>query len=226
MMRSMTYSTLILTVAVSAALGQPINPKVSINANRYAQTPWYGEPGIRQQLKLTDEQYARLNQVYTKAYNTFNQSAADLGNLTDQQRQERIAQNYSTFYKNLDTSSQDLLSPEQRTRYSQLWMQYRGYDSLLDPTVRQKLNLTDAQVAELRQYNTDYQQKMNDYIQQYGTNRDAAMKGYQVLQPQVGQRINQVLTEQQRGQWGEITGSPYRFQPFYGYGTPPAAPTK
>jgi len=220
MLRSMSLSTVILAVAASAALGQPINPKGGINANRYAQSPWYGEPGIRQQLKLTDEQYARLNQGYTQAYNTFNQSSAELGTLTDQQRQERLDQNYNTFYKSLDTSSQDVLTPEQRTRYNQLWYQYRGYDALLDPTVRQKMNLTDAQIAELRKYNTEYQQKIGEYTRQYGANKDAALKGYQEIQPQVGERINRVLNEQQRTQWGEMTGSPYRFQPFYGYGTP------
>jgi len=98
-------------VVANTAFGQVINPKGGINANRYAQSPWFGEPGIRQQLKLTDEQYARLNQGYASAYKTFNESTADLANLSEQQRQDRLNQNYNTFYKSLDTAGQDVLTP-------------------------------------------------------------------------------------------------------------------
>jgi len=86
------------------------------------------------------------------------------------------------------------------------------------------LNLTDAQVAELQKYNTAYQQRYGDLTRQYPTSREAAVKGYQEIYPQVGQRINQVLTEQQRQQWSGMTGDAYRFEPFYGYGAPQKAP--
>lgn len=220
MTRAILVFVAFMAVTVDAAVGQQPNPKASTNINRYGSTPWYGEPGIRQQLKITDEQYGRLNQNYSSAYNTFNQSASELGNLTEQQQRDRLNQNYGTFYKNLDTSTQGVLTPEQRARYNQLWIQYRGYDALLDPSNRQTMNLTEAQAAALQKYNTEYQQKMNEYTQQYGTNKEAATKGYQQIQPQINERINQTLTEQQRQRWSEMTGSPYRFQPFYGYGNP------
>jgi len=186
---------------------------------RYGQQPWFGEPGIRQQLKLTDEQYNRLNQAYSPAYSSLNNSMAGLGSLNERERQARIQQNYGTFSRSLGTAYQDVLSPEQQARFNQLWSQYRGYDALLDPTTAQKLNLTEQQLQDLRKYDAAYQQRMQQLWTQYGTNKDMALNAYKQFQPQVSQQINGTLTPEQSRQWQQMTGEPYGFTPFYGYTT-------
>jgi len=185
---------------------------------RYAPTPWYGERGVRNQLKLTDEQYQRLHQGYGTAYSGIAPPTAT--DLTEQQRQERMQQNYATFYKNLDTSTRQVLTPEQQNRYNQLWMQYRGYDAVLDPTTREKLKLTDAQVQLLNKYNTEYHRQYGNLVSQYGKNPKDANTAYNELNPYVGNRISSVFDENQRRQWTDMTGAPYRFEPFYGYANP------
>jgi len=183
----------------------------------YYQQPWFGQNGVRQQLKLTDDQYNRLNQTYGPLYQRWDQSWNGMNNIPEAERQARMNESYSTFYRDQDNAYKNILTPEQQSRYNQLSLQYRGYDALLDPTTRQKLNLTDAQVNQLRQYDTEYGKQMDTFLNQYRTNPSEANNAYNKIQPQVNDRINQVLNDQQRRQWTEMTGPPYRFEPFYGY---------
>ena len=224
MVRSLLSCGVVLLLSAAAVNAQGTGnekPPLSRNTyNRFGPQPWYGQAGVRQQLKLTDEQYNRLNQTYTNAYSGYNSAVSPADGLTEAQRQERMRQGTTTFYKNLDTSYQGVLTPEQQQRYSQLWSQYRGYDALLDANNAQKLKLTDAQIQSLRKYDQEYHQQMSRYNSQYGTNRDDAIQGYNTLQPRVAEQVNSVLTPEQRRQWTEMTGAPYRFEPFYGHTNP------
>jgi Spy/CpxP family protein refolding chaperone len=192
----------------------------------YYARPWYGEPGIRQQLKLTDEQYNRMTQAYDPSYQRLNQAINNSKVSTEQERRAIMNEAYSGFYRDQSNAYKDILTPEQQSRYNQLWNQYRGYDALLDPTTRQKLNLTDKQIQQLQKYDAEYQQQFGSLHNTYTQNRDNAVNSYNQMWPQVSTRIGQVLTPDQQRQWAEVTGTQYRFQPFYGYTPGPAAGTK
>jgi len=184
---------------------------------RYGQQPWFGEPAIRQQLKLTDDQFNRLNQSYGPAYSSLNSSMAGLDALNERERQARLQQNYDTFSRSLGTAYQDVLNPEQQTRFNQLWTQYRGYDALLDPRTAQKLKLSEQQIQDLRKYDATYQQRMQQLWAQYGTNKETALNAYKQFQPQISEQISRTLTPEQVREWQQMTGESYRFTPFYGY---------
>jgi len=186
---------------------------------RYGQQPWFGEPGVRQQLKLTDDQFNRLNQSYGNAYSSLQNSMSGLGTLNERDRQARLQQNYGTFSRSLGTAYQDVLTADQQARFNQLWSQYRGYDALLDPTTSQKLNLTEQQIQDLRKYDAAYQQRMQQLWTLYGTNKDMALNAYKQLQPEFNQQLSRTLNPEQLRQWQQMNGDPYRFTPFYGYTT-------
>lgn len=200
-----------------AGVGNDKAPFTGTHFNRYWQQPWFSEPGVRQQLKLTDEQLSRLNQAYGSAYSSFNDSTTGFQNSTEAQRQERLRQSYGTFHKGLDAASRDVLTPAQQPRFNQLWMQYRGYDAVMDPATARQLNLTDEQIQTLRKYDAAYQQRMTELLSQYRKDKNVAIQGFEQLQPQVSQQIYQVLNPDQRLRWDAMSGDRYRFQPFYGY---------
>ena len=125
--------------------------------NGINQTPWYSVPVVRQQLNLTDDQYGQLNNSYNTAYTTYNTGITGLNDgLTDEQRAQQTAQLNGTFYTNWNQATNKVIvDPAARQRFNQAYWQYQHYGAFSDPTVRQQLNLTDAQIKQFQTYDRD-----------------------------------------------------------------------
>jgi len=171
----------------------------------FGQNPWFSDPAVRKQLNLNDEQYNKLNQAYGQAWNQFRTgSGTSTGN--DQQSQDRMNQNWGHFNSSVHKTANEILDPQSRGRFNQLWNQYRGYDVFNDPETKQKLNLTDEQMQKFRQASQDYYTQQN----QGGTGADAERR-WSEGRRKMGENINSILNEQQRQTWREMTGEPYNF---------------
>jgi len=181
----------------------------------YSQTPWFSNQDIRQQLKLNDEQFNRLNKSYGESWNRYQQQLGELGkNLTDQQRSERMRNLERNFYNDFTSSTNQVFTdPAQRQRYNQLYWQYMGYNAFQDPTIQQKLNLTDEQRQKLEQYSRDWQRQMSDFNRSYQTDREGTTKRFNEARRQAMDRLNNILTKQQQQTWQQMVGDPYNFQP-------------
>lgn len=178
------------------------------------QTPWFADQSIRQQFKWNDDQYNRLNTAYQKSYSSYQQELNRLNSLPAEQRQQRMSELQGNFWKDFSTTTNEVITdPQQRQRYNQLYLQYRGYGAFEDPMIAQKLNLTDEQRQKLRQFGTEWSTQMGTLGQSYRTDREGATKRFQQMQSQSGERINSVLTPEQQRSWREMTGESYQFQP-------------
>jgi len=179
------------------------------------QTPWFSNPQVRQQFKLTDQQYNALNQAYGTAWQQYQQGIQGLDKgLTDAQRAQRIQEMQQGFYRNFGTNlSQTINDPQQLQRFQQMQLQYRGYGAFSDPTVQEKLKLTPEQRQKLGQYGTEWEKEMTGLAQGYEKDPTAAGKRFSELQTQAGERLNTILTPEQQRAWQEMTGPRYTFQP-------------
>ncbi len=178
------------------------------------QTPWFGNPNVRQQLGFNDTQFSQMNNAYRQAWSAYQQGLTKMTpNLTPEQRSEQMRTLQQNFYNNFSQSTSGILTdPQMRNRFNQLSYQYRGYDALLDPSVQRDLKFTDEQRQKLNEYNQNWNNSMNELYRDYGTNRDDATRRFTDLQAREQSRINEILTEQQRQSWRQMIGDPYRFQ--------------
>jgi hypothetical protein len=176
------------------------------------QTPWFAEQNLRNQLRLTDDQFNRLNTAYGQQWNRYNTAQGQLGTLSDQQRTQREQELSGAFYKDFGQGTNDVLQPEQRQRFNQLGLQYRGYDAFNDPAIRERLRLTDRQLELMRRQGEEYGTRLGEILKnRTGTDQDAYRKQFEGLQKEMHARITTVLTEEQRAAWRELTGEPYDF---------------
>ena len=177
------------------------------------QTPWFGDPAVRQSLKLSDEQFNRLNKSYGENYIRYKQGLSGLGNtLSEQQRIQKMNELSGQFNQGFNRSTEEIFTtPEQRQRYNQIYLQYQGYGAFSDPMLRQKLNLTDEQLQKINQYNQEWNTQMGTLYRDYQTDRQGASKRFEDMRRQMGTRIGEVLNEQQERTWREITGEPFSF---------------
>ena len=179
------------------------------------ERPWFGNPGVREQLGIDENRFNQLNQGYGTAWSRYNQSVRGLGNnLADRQRSERMRALRGDFDRNFSQSRDAVFTdPAARNRYNQLHYQYQGYRAFDDPTLQQRLGLTTEQRQRLGQYRDDWNGQMSDLEEAYANDPDTASTRYRDLQMQARERLGTVLTPQQRRQWSETIGESCDFPP-------------
>ena len=133
--------------------------------NGVSQTPFFSDPGARQQLNLNNTQYNALNRAYQNAYNRYNQAVNNLSpNLTEQQRALQMQQLQAQFNQSLAaTVNGTFNNPQTLARYNQLNRQFMGFNAFNDPAIRQQLNLTPDQVRQLRTLSNNWRQQLQQF---------------------------------------------------------------
>jgi len=230
LLRTSTLAVVVGAVVLGQAQAQTKTPPASTQPGptpgMMNQTPWFSSPQIRQQLKINEEQFNNLNNAYRKGWENYvsNLNKVD-PTLSESQRQARMNELQQNFNKDFSAAWQQVLTdPTQRQRYEQLFWQYRGYTAFSDPTVMERLKLTPEQRARLNQFQQDWSMQMSKLGPMYQTNRDMAIKQFNTLQTQNIERLNSVLTPEQRTAWQQMTGTPYTFAPDVYFGTSITSP--
>jgi len=190
----------------TAQSGQP-----QYNYGGVAQTPWFSQPGIREQLNINEDQFNRLNKVYGENWNKYNTDLGRLGDLNATERSQRMQQMGQTFGQQINTAAKDILNPQQQQRFNQLSWQYQGYNAFNDPQVQQKLNLTDEQKEKLRQHASEFSNQVNDLNKNFATDREGTSKRFNELRQRDREWMNSFLTPQQQQTWREMVGDAYDF---------------
>lgn len=199
---------------VQVQVGTPNAPGIGVQTyGSIGPSPWFANPGVRQQLKLNDEQFNQLNRSYRENWNRYHADTTRLGaDLNEQQRRERTAELQKNFHQKFNTTRDGVFTdPTARARYNQLYYQYQGYGSLNDPTVRQRLNLTPDQINRINELDRNWQRDMQGMNRNFAADRDAATPRYNDWSRQNRDRLNHVLDKNQQRTWSEVTGDPYDF---------------
>jgi hypothetical protein len=215
---------LLAAFAVAALLTVPdfaaAQATVRVDAPRagfrlWNRRPWFGNTNIRRQLKLDDTQYNRLNQGYVQYWTPYHETVTALpADINEAERQKRLAEAYGTFNRGFTkTTGEVFTDPQIRDRYNQLNLQYQGYAAFNDPTVQERLRLTDEQRQAFHRYYNDWNKQMDTYAREYPTNREVVTKEWPNTWKQTRERINTTLTPEQRRTWTEMIGEPYEFTP-------------
>jgi len=199
------------TAGQAGTTGQSGTGSSQFSYGGISQQPWFADQGVRQQLKLNDDQYNRLNKAWGTQYQTYSRGLGQLNNVPQDQRSTRMNEMNQTFNQGFSSSYKDVLSPEQQQRYNQLYLQYQGYNAFNDPQVQRKLNLTDEQRQKLNQYSTQFQSQQNDINKSATSDRQGASKRFGQLRQRDQNWMNSFLTDEQRQTWRQMTGDPYNF---------------
>lgn len=198
-----------------------INPgQVSPNAQAawsfggWNQNPWFFDPRIQQQLQLTDEQREQLRHLYSQFWGRYNQGLTglqdQLGDAGTRLRRRELGQ---TLQNDFVGSINSLISdPLQRQRFGQLMLQYQGFNAFNDPTVQQRLDLTERQLEQLERLQQDWNEKMQALSDESPRARNIDAR-FNELRQEAGERIGNVLTDEQRRMWLEMLGTPFDFPP-------------
>jgi predicted aminopeptidase len=118
------------------------------------------------------------------------------------------------FYKDFSTPTNEALTdPAMRSRYSQLQMQYRGYDAFNDPMVQAQLKFTSEQREKMSKYEQDWNKSMGNLSGDYAKDQAGATKRFQTMRSGERERLNSLLNPDQQKSWNQMTGQAFDFPP-------------
>jgi hypothetical protein len=182
--------------------------------NGVSQNPFFADPRVQQELGLSQEDLALLNQAFAENFTRFDQGVLGIGNdLPAQQRlmalQRLQAQFNQGVGQTLDTTFAD---PALRQRFDQLNLQFQNFGAFNDPMVRQQMNLTPQQQRQIRRLSNEFRNQLRR-LRRAGNDIDPQLADQQFnqMQAQVQASLNQVLTPEQQQVWNGLTGERFPF---------------
>jgi hypothetical protein len=148
---------------------------------------------------LTEQTQAQ----YRNNYNKLNAS----------ERAARAQELNQQYFSDWNKGAENILNQNQRLRYQQLNYQYGGFNALSDPGVQKRLNLTAAQMRELRANSDWSNEQIQEINRMEAANPTKASQMYSNYWKQRQERFDKFLTPEQQKEWRDMTGEPYAFQP-------------
>lgn len=174
-------------------MGAPQNPNVGL----------LGMPEVQTELKLSEKQ----KEAITTAVAAFQKTSQDamagfdprrMGEMSEEERNKMFADMRTkgdAANKAADDAFRATLSKEQSTRLDQLRLQREGAGAILKPETTAALKLSEKQIKQLTEVQA----------------RSFAGMGPAVVSPQAQADLLAVLSTEQQKQWGEMTGSEFKF---------------
>lgn len=158
-----------------------------------------GQKSVQTELKLTDEQTAKVTAHLEKQRGSF-------AELRDLSREERGAKMREQATAN-DAALKEILTADQLKRLKQITLQQRGPSALADDEVADAVGLTAEQKEKVRSINSE----MRGLFQGGGgEDREAMRKKFEEARASTRTKLEALLTPEQQTKWKELTGEPFK----------------
>lgn len=220
-----------------------VDTSAQLNRNRSGmnQTPFFADPRVRQELRLTDQQFNALNRAHQNALRSLNQNQTVTGQGTGTAASQR-ARNLQEFQTRQNTNvggtaGTDTAAQQRAARLQEFQNRFNLDNqtvdaTLTDPALRQRFNQLNWQFRGLsafldptiqRQLNLTSEQQRHlmrlntefrrDFNQLLRTARTDPTLEQQVLdlRSQFLTQANALLTPEQQQLWAQLTGQPFQF---------------
>jgi hypothetical protein len=129
--------------------------------------------------------------------------------LTDDQKNKMVDAQWKAIAMVLDDG--------QVKRLKQLDLQQRDYRAFTDAKVQEALKMTDQQKESIKTIIADYDKEVTEMVKDFGKGGKGGGGGFekmQTLQKETKERVQGVLTKEQKRQWTEMLGDTFEFPTF------------
>ncbi len=175
----------------------------------------FRNPQVQKELKLTEEQRTKLEQLGEQLREKFRGLGQELRNLSPEEREKRLESLNAEVEKELAK----ILNEQQLKRLRQISLQVEGLAALGRPSIAKEVGITEEQQAKIREILREAAEKRRAIFQQGPTgDPQARFQEMQKIRQWVDEQIEKLLTERQKKRWRELIGEPFKFefQPFGG----------
>jgi hypothetical protein len=174
---------------------------------------------VQKELKIEKEQADKLKEAVTKVTDKYKDERAKLADLAAEERRTKSAELNKTVNDETLKSVEELLKPEQIKRLKQIELQQAAARAFTRADVVTGLKLTDDQKEKIKTISADYTKEMADLRPARGAggngggngggNRAANAEKITALNKATEEKIQGVLTDDQKKTWKEMTGEAF-----------------
>jgi len=166
---------------------------------------------VQDELKLTDAQKAEIKPIQDKYQDSM--SKARKAGDPDQVRDAR-KNAVEEAKKDLD-KAKGSLQPDQTKRLRQIQLQVQGLKAFNDEDVQKELKLSDKQKGDIKDITEGVAKDINELRQGAQGDRQKLRELFQkmdALNKEAAEKVNGVLTEEQKKTWTEMKGVKFEFR--------------
>jgi Spy/CpxP family protein refolding chaperone len=164
-----------------------------------------GNEGVQKELKLSEEQTAKVKEFAEaqgeKMREAFGGGRPDFEKMREMQKASTEA---------AEKLVKETLKPEQQKRLKQIQLQQGGLMAFASEEVQKGLSLTDEQKEKLKTLGSDMQKDMQE-LRQGGFSPETMQKTRALTKEYMGKAAD-MLTDDQKAKWKEMTGEPFEVQ--------------
>ncbi len=171
-------------------------------------------PKVQQELKLTDEQRQKLQELVEQLREKMRGAGQKLREAPPEERQKQLQAMREEVEKQLAT----VLNERQGKRLKQIALQVEGYAALGRPEVAKQVGLTEEQTLKVRDVLQQAREKGRELFQQRPPDRQAIRQKLQEIRRWVDEQIQPLLTDEQKKKWQELVGEPFKLEQLFGFG--------
>jgi len=161
-----------------------------------------GQESVQKELKLTDEQVKKADELRQKTREKFQEIFGGDEAERPKKMQELNEENRKAIA--------ELLSPEQNTRLKQIIYQQRGGTALTDPEVAKALGLSDEQQEKIKTINQETGAAMRELFTPGQAPDDDTRKKMDELRKSSGEKLLALLSPEQKTKWTALQGEPFK----------------
>jgi len=171
--------------------------------------------GVQKEIKATDEQAGKLDSLAEELRGKQREAFQGNQGLSPEERREKMQEFQKTLQADINKGLGEILKPEQVKRFHQIQTQTAGAGAFTTSRVAEALKLTDDQKSKVREINQETFQAMGNLRQEFQNDREGAMKKMAELRKTATEKAVELLTDEQKATWKELTGEPYevKFEP-------------
>lgn len=169
--------------------------------------------GVQKELKLEKEQVEKAEEALKGVMGKYQDQFAKLRDLGREEAREKMQEMMTSINTESMKALDSVLKPEQVARLKQIQLQQEGAQAFAKPEIQKALKLSDDQKEKVKLITEDYDKERRALFQP-GGNVQGGFEKMGALRKETMERVQAVLTDEQRKAWKELTGEPFevRFQ--------------
>lgn len=164
---------------------------------------------VQRELKLSDAQADRVTRIVEEVGTRTRQKLEDI---PGDERRAKAPEILRAAGKDVRTAAKRVLRPEQLDRFDQIVRQSQGVQAFLDPTVQERLRLTDEQKSSVRALADSVRTEMAELRPGLIDDRDGTVRKMAAVRTSAVEKGVGLLTDGQKSTWRELLGAPFEIR--------------
>ncbi len=190
----------VCTVAVISLAGSRVQAQEAPRRQGPPALMLLNRQAVRSDLKMTEEQARRAHEALVKQITAF----VDSMDVPWSEKRAKMTE----LHRQSDAAVAEILTPEQNARLTQIRMQLQGSRAFGDPNVAKALGITDEQKEKLRAIHAEARREFTQAFQNGRPQGPDGWKAIKDLGARTREQAMNVLTDEQKARWKELTGAP------------------